>query len=253
MKTPSSTVLTSLIPGSFHCASGGCVPSRLHCNGVDDCGDFSDEFNCPTPKAELSCLRHEQGESGHIQTPNWPATYPPNAHCIWLIEGPVGTRIELEFTPEQFELEAQQDWVIVEDGGPSPNASTVLAQLTGSTMHKRQAVWTSSGNWMRVLFRSDPTMQAKGFQANWRAIPFKCGGRLTAQAFTQMIQSPDYPQRAPPGGVECVWRVEAPQGQLISLMVEEIALPERSYLTVHDGAHPSKPILVRLEGGASQR
>lgn len=33
--------------GSFFCHNGGCIPENAHCNGIDDCGDLSDELNCP--------------------------------------------------------------------------------------------------------------------------------------------------------------------------------------------------------------
>ncbi|KAK6050174.1 Low-density lipoprotein receptor domain class A [Cooperia oncophora] len=35
------------VRGSFFCAIGGCIPESRRCNGVDDCGDLSDELNCP--------------------------------------------------------------------------------------------------------------------------------------------------------------------------------------------------------------
>ena len=39
--------LSGCLKGSFFCSSGGCISESKHCNGIDDCGDFSDELNCP--------------------------------------------------------------------------------------------------------------------------------------------------------------------------------------------------------------
>lgn len=44
---------------------------------------------------------------------------------------------------------------------------------------------------------------------------FTCGGMLKAQAYSQSLSSP----RPYPAGGECVWRIEASQGQVISLNV----------------------------------
>ena len=84
--------------GSFFCHNGGCVPDSAHCNGVDECGDLSDELNCPASHSDLACLKYEKGESGKIQSPNYPSSYRANSNCRWVIEGPMNSRIQVTKT-----------------------------------------------------------------------------------------------------------------------------------------------------------
>lgn len=92
---------------------------------------------------------------------------------------------------------------------------------------------------------------------------FTCGGMLlNAQSFGQSFSSP----KPYPAGGECVWRIEAPQGQIISLSVSAFNfLPlsllsvllqvdtfdideDKDFLMIYDGFQPSAPILAKLTG-----
>ncbi|CAJ0918219.1 unnamed protein product, partial [Mesorhabditis belari] len=232
------------VKGAFFCLNGGCVPEGKHCNGVDDCRDLSDELNCPASHSELACLQYEKGESGKFATPNYPASYKGNTACRWVIESPINTRIHLEF--EYFETEANEDIVTILDGGPSENASTVLASISGNKSPEELS-FTSASNIIIVRFRSDALVQARGFQANWKAVPFQCGGELTAQPYGQSFSSPDYPNGYP-NDVECVWKIEALFGNLITIALEDLSIGKNDYLLIYDGPSPAAPILARLSG-----
>ncbi|XGW30547.1 hypothetical protein V3C99_009476 [Haemonchus contortus] len=238
--------LPACVRGSFFCAIGGCVPESRRCNGVDDCGDLSDELNCPASHSDLACLQYEKGESGKFSTPNYPSSYKGNANCRWVIEAPINSRIQLTF--DVFETEEFVDIVTVLDGGPAENSTTVLATLSGTRSDK--FVVTSSTNMIIVRFRSDAAVQARGFQAQWRAIPFSCGGVLTAQAFGQTFSSPHYPTKYPLGA-ECVWSIQAPKSQLITLSIEDVSLSSEDALLIYDGSSPSSPVLARLSGNTN--
>uniref|UniRef100_A0A7E4V9J7 Sushi, von Willebrand factor type A, EGF and pentraxin domain-containing protein 1 n=1 Tax=Panagrellus redivivus TaxID=6233 RepID=A0A7E4V9J7_PANRE len=245
MLLPFVCELPACTQGSFFCHNGACVPESAHCNGVDDCGDLSDELNCPASHAELACLKYERGESGKIQSPNYPSSYRANSNCRWVVEGPINSRIQLIF--ESFETEDNQDIVTITDGGPAENASVAIDIVSGTPKIDRLA-YTSSTNMLVVRFRSDSAIQARGFQASWRAVSFTCGGRLKAQLYTQAFSSPEYP-RDYPNGLECVWRIDAPEGHLISLTIDNFDLEDqRDFVVIYDGAKSNAPVLSRLTG-----
>lgn len=44
--------------GDFHCARGHCVGSKLRCDGINDCGDNSDEVGCLKPPCVFGACPH---------------------------------------------------------------------------------------------------------------------------------------------------------------------------------------------------
>ncbi|CAB1347775.1 unnamed protein product [Coregonus sp. 'balchen'] len=70
---------------NFQCANGVCVSLGWKCDGMNDCGDYSDEANCGSPTEGPGCARDFQYECRGV-TPHTPAPGPsscaPNRfHC----------------------------------------------------------------------------------------------------------------------------------------------------------------------------
>ena len=163
---PSVCELTPCPDDTFRCTmTGRCLGLSNICDGVDDCGDSSDERNCLT-----DCKYYITGTSGQITMPISGSSYPALSTCVWTIEAPVGKRIQVQFTT--FETEQDLDVVEFWEGSPTLSDSHCLARLSGKSVEGYQVLF-SSNNFLTVRFISDATVQESGFTFNW-GTDFQC-------------------------------------------------------------------------------
>lgn len=114
---------------------------------VSDCGDD---------------LRIRDDEAEYVQTPNWPAKYPNNQHCIYKFESRSGRPLKLTF--KKFDIEYNKwcnwDYVNIFDGAIT--RANRLDKLCGS---EEDGTFVTKGKVLNLVFHSDSSVQKGGFDA----------------------------------------------------------------------------------------
>lgn len=225
---------------SIHCANGICINQAFKCDGNDDCGDGSDEIDCPA-----ACHYHMQSGGDVIESPSFPHKYSSLSKCKWTLEGPQGSNIVLQF--QEFDTEKTFDTVQILVGGRTEDKSVSLATLSGKLDIANKPYVTAS-NFMIVKFVSDGSVERKGFRATWKTEPQNCGGTIRATSQGQILTSPGFP-KVYPGGLECLYIIEAQPGRIISIEVQDLDLNlNTDYILIRDGSSPKDKAIARLTG-----
>lgn len=226
--------------GSFHCSNGRCINEKFRCDKQDDCGDSSDEVDCPS-----NCNFYFASSGGVVENPDYPHKYAPLTNCKWTLEGPQGHNILLQF--QEFETEKTFDTVQILVGGRTEDTSVNLATLSGKQDLANHS-FVSASNFMIIKFSTDASVERKGFRASWKTEPSSCGGMLRATSQPQILSSPGYPEQYP-GGLECLYIISAIPGRIISLEIEDLELENnKDYILVRDGDSPKSKPIARLTG-----
>lgn len=187
-----------------------------------------------------------------VESPNYPHKYAPLSNCKWTLEGPQGHNILLQVKYiyiyiflfctvklifyiknlffnvviideicvsqfQEFETEKSFDIVQILVGGRTEDKSVNLATLSGKE-DLSSKLFVSASNFMIIKFSTDGSVERKGFRASWKTEPQTCGGILRATPQGQVLTSPGYPQNYP-GGLECLYIIQAQPGRIISLEV----------------------------------
>ncbi|XP_054478628.1 cubilin [Anoplopoma fimbria] len=160
--------------------------------------------------------------------PNLDGRYEPRMDCLWTIEMPVNRAVNVTFN--SFDLEGSStcryDYVKVYDGD-NMNFSLV-GTYCGNFI---PAHFVSSGNFLTVHFVTDSSVQKRGFNATYIAVPMVCGGTLNATTTIQTLVSPSFPN-AYPSYTSCRWVLDAPAQESIQVSVQTFVLqPSQSCST----------------------
>lgn len=107
---------------------------------------------------------------GPISSPYWNSrNYPFDTECTWILKAPFNHSVVL--TIDQFNFETDKkcfyDYVQVFDGNGT-DAAQLMPRTCGTKGFNKTL--TSSDTIMKIRFRSDKTVNDKGFTASWKTV-----------------------------------------------------------------------------------
>ncbi|XP_063979523.1 protein tolkin [Diachasmimorpha longicaudata] len=211
--------------GSYECSCHNGF--KLHENG-HDCKEGGCKYEITSPV-------------GTITSPNYPEYYPARKDCVWHFTTTPGHRIKLIF--KVFDMEPHQecayDHIAIYDGD-SPDSHT-LGRFCGT---KEPHPMIATGNQMFMVFKSDASVQKKGFLATHTTA---CGGHLMAGDTPKHIYShARYGSHNYDHRTDCDWTIEAPLGKNVHLTFLSFQLEHEEdctydFVEVYSGLDASSP------------
>lgn len=225
------------LTGQFRCNAGNCIKDSYKCDNKNDCGDDSDELNCP------GVCKYVIDDINQSITK---ANYDEDEDCIWLLQTDVGRRIKLDFT--KFITEKDRDVVEIWSGGRSISTSNLLSRYSGDRSSSLPVVY-SNNNFLIIRFYSDSAKSLAGFEATWSSVDrVTTGQREFKTNGIAEFTSPNYPNSLL-GGLREEYTIEAENyNGIVTIEKLELNLGARNYLIVKDGKDPNAPTLATYEG-----
>ncbi|XP_015512725.2 cubilin [Neodiprion lecontei] len=205
------------------------------------------------------CHRILKGFRGVIESPNFPNNYPHRENCSWVIEAPLGNKINATFS--HFDLEAgldyscDYDYLTVSEGDYNVSKK-FINKYCGMELPPKIV---STQRQVFLQFYSDSYIASNGFRLEW--VVNGCGGLLTRPQGT--ITSPGWPGPYP-ANIECNWNIEVDYSHSIEIQLVEVDIEKTSKcgfdkLSVYNGAddnaiqlietcHVSSPVTLTSTG-----
>uniref|UniRef100_UPI00358E742F cubilin-like isoform X2 n=1 Tax=Myxine glutinosa TaxID=7769 RepID=UPI00358E742F len=159
-----------------------------------------------------------------LLSPGFPFNYANSMDCVWDVRAP--DRHVVVLTVENMDLEhnyyCSYDWLGV------AYTNTTQREITMCQPQNIGRIITSTSNFMRIFFHSDVSVTGQGFNITLSSQE-SCGGFLLAEGW---LVSPGFPLSYE-NNMDCVWDVNAPDGHIVVLTVENLDL-EHPYNCPYD-------------------
>nr|XP_015193107.1 PREDICTED: membrane frizzled-related protein isoform X1 [Lepisosteus oculatus] len=122
-----------------------------------------------SPTAAPNCGGILSDQGGTFSSPNYPANYPPDSVCVWIIQVRPPSLVQLHIS--SLAVEGRRpclfDWLEVRGENGSGSTGPFLARYCGNTA---PATVNTNSSSLHVIFRSDSSIGASGFLAQYQAI-----------------------------------------------------------------------------------
>ncbi|XP_057337332.1 cubilin-like isoform X2 [Microplitis mediator] len=168
-------------------------------------------------KYSTLCVNQLRGFNGVIESPNFPEKYSSSVNCSWIINAPIGNKINITFSHFDLETSSEDgckyDYLSIREG-TEDQFNTELGKYCGDKIPSKL---TSTENQISIIFITDEYYTYGGFRLEW--IIHGCGGHLTKPEgeFT----SPGFPSYYPLN-IECEWLIEVEYGSSVEIFFAEV-------------------------------
>lgn len=169
--------------------------------------------------------------------------YLDNTNCEWLIQ-PTATNVAVLLRFFQFDTELTSDTVTVYDGATT--SDPILGTFSGSTIPPNL---TSSGGSMLVTFKTNGSVTAGGWNANYstQAIPY-CAGNTSLTAANGTFDDGSGAFQNYIDNSNCSWTIQPPGALNVDLSFIGFNVQNNDVVNVYDGANNSAPSLGSFTG-----
>ncbi|KAM9673713.1 cubilin [Trichechus inunguis] len=186
------------------------------------------------------------GDMGAFSSPGYPNRYPPNKECIWYINTAPGSSIQLTIHDFDVEYHASCNYDSLEVYGGPDFHSPRIAQLCAQRSSENPMQVSSAGNELAIRFKTDSSINGRGFNVSWQAVPGGCGGIFKAPSGE--IHSPNYPSPYR-SNTECSWVIQVERNHRVLLNFTDFDLePQDSCIMAYDGFNSATTRLASVCG-----
>ena len=139
--------------------------SFLGQNVLPDCTSFVNSSTCCSSYLPFvkNCGTDQSGTSGNIRSPNYPSPYNNRDACVWNINAPAGTTINLDITAFVTESNFERLFILLPQSCNYANGNYLTGNVSPQSI-------TIPQNTASLYFYSDTSVTLPGFNINWSAV-----------------------------------------------------------------------------------